>query len=282
MMQGFEKLRGQIGNRVLVMGILNITPDSFSDGGEFLSRDAAVKHALEMIQQGADILDVGGESTRPGSASVSADEESVRVVGVIEEIHRVSDIPISIDTTKSLVAQAALKAGACVINDISGLRGDCALADLAAETGCGLILMHSRGTPETMQTLTEYSDLIADIKSELESSIQAALDHGVAREQLIVDPGIGFAKTLEQNYELIARLAELKALGYPLLLGPSRKSFIGGIINKPAQERLHGTAAAVTACVIGGADVVRVHDVAEMVDVIRVAQAVRDAGRMSP
>jgi len=271
----FDDILRELSERVLVMGILNVTPDSFSDGGKFIDKDKAVEQALQMIEQGADIIDVGGESTRPGAPAVSVEQEIERVVPVIEAICSKTDVAVSVDTSKSEVAREAVKAGACIVNDVSGLRNDNGIAEPVAEADTGLVLMHSRGTSETMQSLTDYDNLIEDIKNELKVSIDVALSSGAKQRQIIIDPGIGFAKTAEQNYEIIARLSAIADLGYPMLLGPSRKSFIGNILNKPANERVWGTAAAVTACVLGGAKILRVHDVPEMTDVIRIAETIR-------
>lgn len=267
------------GDRVLVMGILNVTPDSFSDGGQFYCIDKAVDRAMKMLEDGADIIDIGGESTRPGSKTVPPEEEIERVVPVIRRLADRTGRPISIDTSKAPVAEAALKAGACIINDVSALRNDPAIGPLAAESRALLVLMHSRGTPETMTSLTDYGNLLQDIKVELTESVREAESMGVHREQIILDPGIGFAKTAEQNFEIIRGLHQLKAIGFPLLLGPSRKSFIGKVLDKPVSDRLMGTAAAVAACVINGADIVRVHDVKEMVDVVKIAERIKSPGK---
>ncbi len=266
--------------RTLVMGVLNVTPDSFSDGGEFFSLDRAVAHAEQMIAEGADIIDIGGESTRPGSAFVSEGEEVQRVIPVIERLAAKSPVPISIDTTKSSVARAALKAGAEVVNDISGLRFDPGIANEVAHAKAGLVLMHSRGTPKTMQQLPPVDDIMSEVISELRKSVLIAEERGVARDRIAIDPGIGFGKTLEQNVELIAKLDELASAfaEFPIMIGTSRKSFIGKLLdNVPADERLHGTIASVAASVLNGAHIVRVHDVKAAVEAIKVADAVRRA-----
>ena len=278
-----------IGERTLIMGILNVTPDSFSDGGQFLSADQAlsvdqaVAHAERMIAEGADIIDVGGESTRPGGEPVSVEEEIGRVVPVIEALAARVSTPISVDTTKSEVARAALDAGAAIVNDISALRFDFYVADAAARAGAGLVLMHSRGTPATMHRMPPVADVMNEVITSLRASIHMAERRGVARESIVIDPGIGFGKTQEQNLELIARLDELIAAfpDYPLLIGTSRKSFIGRILADdsgtpaPASERLHGTMATITAAVLKGAHIVRVHDVKAAAETIRVANSIR-------
>lgn len=260
------------------MGILNVTPDSFSDGGQFFSLDRAVAHAEQMIAEGADIIDVGGESTRPGSEFVSAQQEMDRVIPVIERLSKNTSIPISIDTTKSSVARAALQAGAEIVNDISGLRFDPAIADEVARTGAGLVLMHSRGTPKDMQQLPPVEDIMSEVISGLRESIRFANQHGVANESVAVDPGIGFGKTVEQNLELIAKLNQLASefADLPIVIGPSRKSFLGKLLDgAPADERLYGTIASVTASVLNGAHIVRVHDVKATVEAVRVADAIK-------
>lgn len=268
-------LRMEFGAHVYLMGVLNVTPDSFSDGGRHFATDTAIEAGLRMIGEGADIIDVGGESTRPGSEGVPAEEELRRVIPVIEELRRRSPVPISIDTQKAAVAEAALRAGANMINDVSALR-DPRMGQVAARSGVPLVLMHMRGEPRTMQQgEIVYDDVVAEVAEFLSQAIERAVSCGVSRERIIVDPGIGFGKTVEHNLELIDRLGELKRLGHPVLVGPSRKSFIGKILDRPPGERLFGTAAAVAAAVLRGADIVRVHDVCEMQQVARVALAVR-------
>jgi dihydropteroate synthase len=265
------------GERTLVMGVLNITPDSFSDGGQFLSPDRALAHAEQMIVAGADIIDIGGESTRPGSAFVSEEEELQRVLPVIEKLATQTSIPVSIDTTKPLVARAALAAGAEIVNDISALRFDPLIADEAARAGAGLVLMHSRGTPKTMQQLPPVADILTEVIAGLRESIIVAQKHGVAAESIAIDPGIGFGKTVEQNVELIAKLDQLarEFTEFPLLIGTSRKSFIGKLLEgAPADERLYGTIASIAASVLRGAHIVRAHDVKAAVEAVRVADAV--------
>ena len=262
----------------LVMGIVNVTPDSFSDGGRYFDRFDAVEGAVRQAEAGADILDIGGESTRPGSEFISLDEELERVIPVIEEMARRTDTPISIDTTKAEVARHALEAGAVMINDISAMRLDPDMPALAAEAGVPVCLMHMQGMPKDMQENPTYTDLLGEVISFLRTRAEEAEEAGVRPDRIILDPGIGFGKTLEHNLELIRRLGELRGLGYPVLLGPSRKAFIGRILDLPANRRLEGTAAAVALGIAGGADIIRVHDVEEMIKVSRVADAVMGKG----
>ncbi|MCD6128415.1 dihydropteroate synthase [Candidatus Bipolaricaulota bacterium] len=250
--------------RVLIMGILNVTPDSFSDGGRFLSPDAAVERALAMEKEGADIIDVGGESSRPGAEPVPVEEELRRVLPVLERLRGKLRIPISIDTTKAEVAEAALRAGASIVNDISALRFDPAMASLVAKFGAGLVLMHMLGTPKTMQQAPHYEDVVTEVRDFLAERAQYAQSQGIPREAIAVDPGIGFGKTVEHNLELLRRLPELVELGFPVLVGPSRKSFIGAILGLGVEERLEGTLAACAVAVVRGADILRVHDVKEV------------------
>ncbi len=269
-----------MGHRTLVMGILNVTPDSFSDGSQFLMPEDAVEHAANMIADGADIIDVGGESTRPGAGMISLDEELERVVPVIEELAKRSTVPISIDTTKAQVARAALNAGASIVNDISALRFDFHIANEVAKAGAGLVLMHSRGTPATMHRLPPVADIIEEVTGSLKSSISMAERRGVKSESIVLDPGIGFGKTPEQNVEIIAHLDQVARVfsEFPILIGPSRKSFIGRLLDDaPVMERLHGTMASVTAAVLFGVNIVRVHDVKAAVETVRVADAIRKA-----
>jgi len=256
------------------MGILNVTPDSFSDGGQYYLPDLAVEHAQAMIESGADIIDVGGESTRPGAQPVSAEMEIKRVVTVIEQISSHSEVIISIDTAKAEVAREALAAGASIVNDITGLHGNAALAQTAARFSAAVVAMHIKGTPRTMQSSPVYGDLIGEVTSYLRESIDLAEQNGVPADQVIIDPGIGFGKTVRHNLELMARLRELQALRRPILIGTSRKSTIGHITGKPVDQRIFGTAATVALCIANGASIVRVHDVAEMVDVVKMADAV--------
>jgi dihydropteroate synthase len=256
------------------MGILNVTPDSFSDGGRFQALDAAVAHGLSLFEAGADVVDVGGESSRPGSVAVDPVEEIRRVVPAIAELRKRGASFLSIDTTKAEVARAALDAGADLVNDVSGFRFDPELAPLVAARRVPVVLMHLRGSFATMHERPGYADVMAEIVAELRESLSLAEAAGVPKERIVLDPGLGFAKTGGHSLETLARLAELQALDRPLLLGPSRKSFLGKVLDKPAQERLMGTAAAVAASVLGGAHLVRVHDVREMREVTRVCDAI--------
>jgi dihydropteroate synthase len=268
--------RLELGERALVMGILNITPDSFSDGGQRLDPDKAVADALQMVEDGADIIDIGGESTRPGAAAVDAAEELRRVLPVIERLAPQVRVPISIDTYKAGVAREAVGAGAALINDISGLLYEPRLASVAAETGAGLILMHTRGRSNEMYQLAKYTDVVVEVREELEAAIDRATSAGVSRDAIVIDPGFGFAKLAEHSWTLLARLPELATLDRPILSGPSRKSFLKAALgDRDPSQREWGTAAAVTASVLLGAHIVRVHSVREMVEVVRVADALR-------
>jgi dihydropteroate synthase len=262
------------------MGILNVTPDSFADAGRRLDLEGAVAAALQMEADGADLIDVGGESTRPGADPVPADEEMRRALPVLRALRGRLRVPLSIDTYKSEVAGAALAAGAALVNDVSGLDRDPALARVVADAGAAIILMHSRGRPKTMYAEASYTDIVADVAAELQDSIQRAAGQGVARDRVIVDPGVGFAKRAAHSYGVLARLPELAAaLDRPMLVGPSRKSFMRDAVgDRPARERDWGTAAAVTAAVLAGAHIVRVHAVREMAQVVRVAEQIRLAG----
>jgi dihydropteroate synthase len=268
------------GERTLVMGILNVTPDSFSDGGQFFSFDQAISQAERMIADGADIIDVGGESTRPGSEFVSEAEELRRVIPVIELLAQKYSLPISIDTTKAAVARAALTAGAEIVNDISGLRFEPALAEVAADAGAGLVLMHSRGTPKDMQEIPPVAEIIPEVIGSLRQSVELATERGVAPEAIAIDPGIGFGKTAEQNIELLAGLNQLADAfpDLPLIIGTSRKSFIGKLLGGAAAgERLHGTVASVVVSTLHGAHIVRVHDVKEAVEALRITDAIKQS-----
>ena len=270
------------GERTLVMGVLNVTPDSFSDGGKFYSPERAVKHALQMIAEGADIVDIGGESTRPGSAFVSEAEELQRVIPIIKTLAAETPVPISVDTTKSAVARAALEAGAEIINDISALRFEPAIANEVAKAKAGLVLMHSRGTPKTMQQLPPAAAILPEVISGLRESIAIAQQRGVAPDSIAIDPGIGFSKTAEQNVELIARLDQLvtEFADFPVMIGTSRKSFIGKLLNNaPADHRLYGTVASVVASAMKGAHIVRVHDVKPAIEGLLISDAIRESIR---
>lgn len=265
--------------RPLVMGILNVTPDSFSDGGVHFDQLKAVHAAMQMEDDGAEVIDVGGESTRPGAETVGVDEEISRVVPVIEEIRKRSDIPLSVDTTKAAVAEAALAAGADIINDVSALRRDPAMKGLAARRGVPVILMHMRGEPKTMQDLAQYDDVVADVGRELHGFVAGAVGAGIGAEQVMIDPGIGFAKSWEQNLELLARCHELTAIA-PVLIGASRKAFIGHLTGQSAgPKRMVGSLAAVAAAMRGGAAMVRVHDVQETVEFLNVMTAIAERER---
>lgn len=266
-----------LGARTLLMGILNVTPDSFSDGGQLASSEAAVEAALAMVEAGADIIDVGGESTRPGARAVPAGEERDRVVPVIAQLAKRTSVPISIDTYKPAVAKAALEAGAVIVNDISGLRYEPELAGVAAASGAAVVLMHTRGRSAEMYRQAEYHDVIAEVLDELRESVAFATTAGVDRRRIIVDPGIGFAKQAAHSYEALARLHEFADLGLPILAGPSRKSFLMRPLGqeRPPRERDWASTAAVTTAVLEGAHIVRVHAVAAMRDVVRVSDEIR-------
>lgn len=257
------------------MGVVNVTPDSFSDGGEFLAPARAVEHAARLVREGADLLDVGGESTRPGAAGVSADEELARVVPVLDGLVGIG-VPVSIDTSKSAVAAAAIDAGATIVNDVTALRADPGLAALCAERGVEVVMMHMQGEPRTMQESPTYGDVVEDVKGFLSERIELATREGIAEERIWVDPGIGFGKTVAHNLELIRRLDELSELGRPVAIGTSRKTFIGRLTGAPVDERLGGTIASNVFALANGADVLRVHDVAEVAEAIRVTDAVLD------
>ena len=267
----------ELGRRCLVMGILNVTPDSFAERDPRLDPAAGVEAALRMEGDGADVLDVGGESTRPGAEPVGAEEELARVLPVIRALAGRVRAPISVDTYKASVARAAVDAGASIVNDVSGLAYDPALAHAVAESGAALVLMHTRGRPQTMMAQAVYDDVVREVAAELRSAVASAAAAGVAVERIVVDPGIGFAKRPAHSYGVLARLAELAAaLERPVLVGASRKSFLRAALDdRPAPERDWGTAAAVTAAVLGGAHIVRVHAVAEMAQVVRVAEEIR-------
>jgi len=267
-----------LGRRTLVMGILNATPDSFSDGGQLPTAEAAIAHGLGLFEAGADWVDVGGESTRPGAARIERDEEMRRVVPVVEGLRRRGAGPISVDTTRADVAEAALDAGADLVNDVSALRFDPRMASLVAERSVPVVLMHSRGGFDEMHRDPAYGDVAGEVVAELGEAVAAAERAGVSRESLIMDPGIGFAKDASHSLEALGRLQALEALDRPVLVGPSRKSFIGKVLDRPLDDRRMGTAAAVAATILLGAHIVRVHDVREMVEVARVSDAIVDAG----
>ena len=268
-----------LGERTLVMGVLNVTPDSFSDGGIYLDTDAAVARCLEIERAGADILDIGGESTRPGSRGISADQERLRIVPVLKRLRGQLKIPISVDTSKSEVAEAVADAGAEILNDVTSLGNDPRLAEVASRRKLPIILMHMRGEPRTMQKKPFARNVLRDVTAGLRRAVGLARQAGIPKSQIILDPGIGFGKSSSQNYELLARLPEVARLGFPLLVGTSRKEFIGRMLGgAPPSERLWGTAATVTASILGGAHIVRVHDTAEMIQATRVADAILNPG----
>lgn len=256
------------------MGVLNVTPDSFSDGGRYLRPDRALAHAERMAEEGADLIDIGGESTRPGALPVPLKEELRRVIPVIKRVAARCRLPISIDTSKAEVARQAIEAGAAMVNDVTALLGDPEMAGVVADAGVPVVLMHMRGTPETMQRSPRYRALMEELLCFFRGRIAAAVAAGIDRHRIVIDPGIGFGKTVAHNLEILNRLKLLARLNRPILIGPSRKSFLGRLIDQSVDQRLEGTAAAVTAAVLHGAEVVRVHDVAEMVRVVRVADAI--------
>jgi dihydropteroate synthase len=262
--------------RPLVMGVLNVTPDSFSDGGRFFDAADALRHAREMEAAGADIIDVGGESTRPGSGPVGAEEELRRVMPVIEALASEDTAPVSIDTQKAEVAEAALDAGAEIINDVSALRTDPHMAPLAAERGVPVVLMHMQGTPRTMQRNPTYREVVRDVRDWLAERMDYAIESGISRDRLIVDPGFGFGKTLQHNLELLRRIHELHALERPLMVGTSRKSMLGMILDRPEEERLYGTLATLAAAALAGCHILRVHDVRPAREAIAVCEAIRE------
>ena len=261
----------------MLMGVLNVTPDSFSDGGRYLEPSAAVAHALAMVEQGANLIDIGAESSRPGASPVDEQEELHRLIPVVKAVSRETTVPVSVDTMKATVARRALEAGASIVNDISALRWDPGMAQVVAEARAGLVLMHMQGWPATMQRAPHYNDVVEDIRTFLSERLQAAIEAGVEREQILLDPGLGFGKTLEHNLILLKRLDAFLTLGRPILVGASRKAFIGSVVNRPVDERLMGTAAAIVVAILHGAHIVRVHDVGAMRDVVKMVQAIRHA-----
>jgi dihydropteroate synthase len=277
-MRGVEFAWDRTRPRALIMGIVNVTPDSFADGGRYLEPAAAVRQARALAAEGADLIDVGAESTRPGSPGVPAAEERARLLPVLERLLDDPPCPVSVDTSKPDVAEAALGLGAHMINDVTALAAGPELARLCAAHGAGLAVMHMKGTPRTMQADPRYDDLLAEVRDGLAAAVAAAEVAGVARESICVDPGIGFGKTVDHNLTLIKRLDAFRALGKPILVGPSRKSFIGALLDRvPPAERLEGTLAACVMAVVAGAHIVRVHDVAAVRRAVRVAEAIRDA-----
>lgn len=268
---------GDIGmnRRTALMGILNVTPDSFSDGGRYADPKTAIAHGIQLARDGADIIDIGGESTRPGARPVSAEEEKERVLPVLRGLRREISIPLSVDTYKAEVAQAALEEGADVVNDISALRFDAAMVSLVAREKVPVVLMHMQGTPQTMQQKPHYQDVLAEVKDFLAGRVRFALESGVDPDQIIVDPGIGFGKELEHNLELLRGLSTLVSLRRPLLVGPSRKAFIGKLLDLASDYRLEGSLAAAVAAVLGGANIIRMHDVKEARRATAIADAIR-------
>ena len=265
-------------DRPYIVGILNVTPDSFSDGGRFLRPQQAIEQGRRMAAEGADLIDIGGESTRPGAPQVSEQEELDRVIPVVEKLGREVGLPLSIDTSKSVVAREAVSAGADFVNDVSGLTFDTEMAGMVADSGAGLIIMHTRGRPEVMQRDTRYADLFAEVVASLNSSIKVAVSAGIAIGKIAIDPGIGFGKSPAGNLELIAGIGRLLDLGRPVLIGPSRKAFIGAILDVPVEERLEGTIAACTSALARGARLFRVHDVLPVRRALDVAWAIRSSG----
>lgn len=281
----FDRYRLNLGSEICIMGILNVTPDSFSDGGKFNTLETAVKQGIRLAKDGAHILDIGGETTKPFSAPVSEQEELDRVIPVIENLSKQIDIPISIDTVKSNVAREALNAGAAIINDISAFENDPAMADLAVQKDVPVVLMHMKGTPETMQVNPEYDNLMRDITNYLKSRAAYAMEKGIQRNKIIFDPGIGFGKTVNHNLILINQLEKIIALGFPVLMGPSRKSFIQKTLNKNHKTQImpntadieYGTLAAVAASILKGAHIVRVHDVKKVKPFTCIIDSIRNA-----
>lgn len=281
----FGRFRLELGPKTCIMGILNATPDSFSDGGRFNTFETAVKQGLKLVKDGAGILDIGGESSRPFAEPVSEQEELDRVIPVIEKLAPMIDIPISIDTVKSKVAREALNAGAAIINDISAFEKDPAMADLAVETEAPVILMHMRGTPETMQIDPSYNDLMLEITAYLEKRAAFAIQKGIEKSKIILDPGIGFGKTVHHNLVLINHLEKINALGFPVLMGPSRKSFIQNVLNRNSESPVgpddirteYGTMASAAACILNGAHIIRVHDVEKLTSFTQIIDSIRNA-----
>ncbi|MGA6829030.1 dihydropteroate synthase [Nitrospira sp. NS4] len=257
------------------MGIVNVTPDSFSDGGRFLDPEKALGHGMDLVAQGADILDVGAESTRPGASPVDADEELRRLIPLITSLAKRVPIPISVDTMKARVAQAAIDAGASIVNDVTALRFDPEMASVIARTGAGAVLMHMQGMPETMQQAPQYEDVVSEVCEFFAARVDAAEQAGIAKSHIVLDPGIGFGKLQDHNVQLLNRLSAFRGLNRPILVGVSRKAFLGKILDRPVEDRIWGTAAAVALAVDRGADILRVHDVAEMLDVVKVAAAMK-------
>jgi dihydropteroate synthase len=264
-----------LADRVHIMGVLNVTPDSFSDGGRYVNPDAAVAHALSMVEQGADVLDIGAESTKPGALPIDEEEERRRLIPIVRAICRQTTIPVSIDTTKASIAQQALDVGAALINDISALRSDARMGDVVAKSGAGLILMHMQGNPQTMQDAAQYTNVVEEVRDFLKTHLDAAQKAGIHPDRILLDPGIGFGKNCQHNLVLLNRLDAFHTLGRPLVVGVSRKAFIGKILGRPIDERLMGTAGAVAVAVMKGARIVRVHDVGPIRDVVKMIEAIQ-------
>jgi dihydropteroate synthase len=264
------------------MGVLNVTPDSFSDGGRYLAVEPAVARALEMVAEGADLVDIGAESTRPGANPIDEREELTRLLPVVEAVCRRVSVPVSVDTMKAGVAQRALELGASIINDVSALRFDARMGTVVAESGAGVVLMHMQGTPQTMQVAPAYDDVVGEVRDFFQSRLEAAAECGIGRDQIILDPGIGFGKRREDNLTLLAQLEALTSLERPLLVGTSRKGFIGEVLNRPVGERLMGTAATCAVAILHGARLVRVHDVAPIRDLVLMLEAIMQRKKQEP
>ena len=274
---GRVTLRGgvlSLAERVHVMGILNVTPDSFSDGGRYVDADAACAHAMAMIEQGADLLDIGAESSKPGAVAIDEEEERRRLLPIVRELCSTATLPLSIDTTKAAIAEEALDAGAALINDISALRFDPRMASVVARSGAGVILMHMQGTPATMQRTASYTYVVEDVRAFLAARLEVAQQAGIPRDRILLDPGIGFGKNCEHNVTLLNHLDAFQTLGRPIVVGVSRKAFLGKILGRTIDERLMGTAGAVAVAIMKGARVVRVHDVAPIRDVVKIVEAI--------
>jgi dihydropteroate synthase len=263
-----------IGSDPLVMGVLNVTPDSFSDGGAYATIELAVNHARQMQAQGADIIDIGAESSRPGAQPIAESEELRRLIPVVEAVREAVSLPISVDTTKAVVARMAIQAGAVIVNDISALQGDPLMAGLVAETGVAVVLMHMQGTPQTMQKSPRYGNVVEEVSVFLQQRAQDAITRGIRPSQIILDPGFGFGKLQEHNLHMLAEFEAFTKLGYPVLAGVSRKQFIGNLIRQPVHEREYGTAGAIAVAVLKGAHIIRVHDVRAMKDTATVVSAI--------
>jgi len=264
----------EVSDRPLVMGVVNVTPDSFFDGGKYATTDAAVRHALQLTEEGADLLDIGAESTRPGSDSIEAGEELRRLLPVVTAVAKAVTVPLSVDTMKSTVARAALEAGAVIINDVTALQADAAMADLVAATGAGVVLMHMRGMPKTMQEAPSYDDVVGEVTEFFRERVMFCRERGIGQDQIVLDPGIGFGKLLVHNLTLLGQLESFAQFGRPILVGVSMKAFIGQVLGRPLEERSWGTAAAIALAVSKGAGILRVHNVRGMKEVVAMAAAI--------